>query len=99
MTWKPARGATQSYNRVREQARIQMEGRVTGTVIHELLPVISGFGLTTLREPSAGDIFFDLEGDPFAGEGGLWIASTSYRRIPAQPRNLVGSSEARIWSS
>ena len=71
MTWKPARGAAQSYNRVHEQARIQMEGRVTGTVIHELLPVISGFGLTTLREPSAGDIFFDLEGDPFAGEGGL----------------------------
>lgn len=71
MTWKPERGAALSYNRVREQARIQMEGRVSGTVIHELLPVISGFGLTTLREPSAGDIFFDLEGDPFAGEGGL----------------------------
>jgi uncharacterized protein len=71
LTWKPARGAAQSYNRVREQARIQMEGRVTGTVIHELLPVIAGFGLTALREPSLGDIFFDLEGDPFAGEGGL----------------------------
>jgi predicted RecB family nuclease len=24
-----------------------------------------------LRDPSAGDVFFDLKGDPFAGEGGL----------------------------
>jgi predicted RecB family nuclease len=71
MTWKPTRGAAQSYNRVREQARIQVEGREAGAVLYELLPVVPGFGLATLREPSPGDIFFDLEGDPFAGEGGL----------------------------
>ena len=71
LTWKPARGVAQSYNRVREQARIQVEGREAGTVLHELLPVTPGFGLASLPEPSAGDIFFDLEGDPFAGEGGL----------------------------
>ncbi|MBM6395277.1 TM0106 family RecB-like putative nuclease [Ochrobactrum anthropi] len=69
--WKPTRGAAQSYNRVREQARIQIEGRESGTVVHELLPVTPGFGLANLPEPSPGDIFFDLEGDPFAGEGGL----------------------------
>jgi predicted RecB family nuclease len=68
---EPARGANQSYIRVREQARIQIEGHEAGAVLHELLPVAPGFGLTTLPEPSAGDIFFDLEGDPFAGEGGL----------------------------
>ena len=37
----------------------------------ELFPVETGFGLTRLPEPSNGDIFFDLEGDPFVGEHGL----------------------------
>jgi predicted RecB family nuclease len=71
LTWKPSRGAAQSYCRIREQARIQLEGRRAGRALHELLPVVSGLGLTSLPEPSAGDIFFDLEGDPFAGDGGL----------------------------
>ena len=71
LPWKPARGAAHSYERVREQARIQIKGRAAGTVLHELLPVIPGYGLTSLPEPSAGDVFFDLEGDPFVGEGGL----------------------------
>ncbi|MCJ8205393.1 TM0106 family RecB-like putative nuclease [Pseudomonas sp. RGM2987] len=71
LPWRPSRGAVHSYERVREQARIQVEGREAGSVLHELLPVTEGFGLASLPEPSVGDIFFDLEGDPFAGEGGL----------------------------
>ena len=71
LPWKPARGAAHSYQRVREQARIQLEGREAGAVLHELFPVTPGFGLASLPEPSVGDVFFDLEGDPFAGEGGL----------------------------
>ena len=71
LPWKPARGAAHSYERVREQARIQIYGRVAGSTLHELLPVNPGYGLTILPEPSAGDVFLDLEGDPFAGEGGL----------------------------
>ena len=31
----------------------------------------AGFGLPRLPEPSKGDIFLDLEGDPFSGEHGL----------------------------
>ena len=30
-----------------------------------------GFGLARLPEPSPGDIFLDLEGDPYVGEAGL----------------------------
>ena len=71
LAWKPTRGAAYSYERVREQARIQMEGRAAGAMLHELLPVVPGFGLASLPVPSAGDVFFDLEGDPFAGKGGL----------------------------
>ena len=71
LTWKPDRGAGLAYPRLREQARIQVAGREAEQVLHELLPVVPGFGLALLPEPSPGDIFFDLEGDPFAGEGGL----------------------------
>ena len=69
--WKPERGAVQSYEKVREQARIQVEGRAAGRTIHELLPVVSGFGLTRLPPPSKGDVFLDFEGDPFVSGGGL----------------------------
>jgi predicted RecB family nuclease len=71
LDWKPDRGSAGSYTRVREQARIQVEARESGEPRFELLPLEAGFGLTRLPEPFGGDIFLDLEGDPFAGEQGL----------------------------
>jgi len=71
LQWKPKRGAKESYVRAREQARVQLEGRTEGRPVHEWLRVEDGRGLTLLPEPSPGDVFLDLEGDPFAGEGGL----------------------------
>lgn len=71
LDWKPDRGAADSYVRVREQARIVVEARTAGANKFELLPVEIGFGLTRLPEPSDGDLFLDLEGDPFVGEHGL----------------------------
>ncbi|WP_027571501.1 TM0106 family RecB-like putative nuclease [Bradyrhizobium sp. WSM1743] len=71
LDWKPDRGSTDSYVRIREQARIVVEARTARTGKFELLPVEAGFGLTRLPEPSAGDVFLDLEGDPFVGEHGL----------------------------
>jgi predicted RecB family nuclease len=71
LPWKPDRGAVQSYERAREQARIQVEGRAAGRVLYETIPMLADLGLCRLPEPSGGDIFFDLEGDPFIEEGGL----------------------------
>jgi predicted RecB family nuclease len=71
LNWKPERGAANSYERTREQARVQFQGRTTGKPVYETLSLVPGFGLTSLPLPSAGDIFLDLEGDPFAGERGL----------------------------
>lgn len=71
LPWKPERGSVQAYNRMREQARIQVEARKTGINAFELLAIEPGFGLTRLPEPSAADIFLDLEGDPFVGDQGL----------------------------
>ncbi len=60
-----------AFTRVREQARVQIEGRAAGKLLHELIPdVEDGMGLSRLPAPSPGDLFVDLEGDSFAlGEG------------------------------
>jgi predicted RecB family nuclease len=67
----------QALLRVREQARIQLEGRLEQRMKYELLqpeagqPIDVERGLATLPLPSAGDLFFDIEGDPYAFEDGL----------------------------
>lgn len=71
LPWKPERGLPQSYERSREQARIQLEGRQAAKVLYETLPLAPDAGLHRLPEPSPGDIFLDLEADPFVGEEGL----------------------------
>ena len=38
LPWKPERGAVQSFERIREQARLQMQGRTAGAVVYEPLP-------------------------------------------------------------
>lgn len=71
MKWRPDRGAAKGFEKVREQARIQVAGRDAGKTLYEALPPVAGFGLSRLPEPSPGDIFFDFEGDPFVDHGGL----------------------------
>jgi uncharacterized protein len=68
---EPRRGGREGYERIREQARVQLEGRRTGAPVHELLAPEAGRGLARLPPPDPGDLFLDFEGDPFAGEGGL----------------------------
>jgi predicted RecB family nuclease len=69
--FKPHRGSKESIERVADQARLQLQLRRTGKLVHELLqPVEAGRGLAKLPLPSPGDVFLDLEGDHFAREGG-----------------------------
>lgn len=70
-TFKPRRGALSSYIRIREQARVQVEARSRNQAVFELLqPIEPEKGFCRLPEPSSGDLFLDLEGDPFAGDAG-----------------------------
>lgn len=71
LPWKPQRGSPLSYEKAREQARIQIESRAAGETLYELLPVVQDIGLCLLPEPSDGDIFFDIESDAFVGEHGI----------------------------
>ena len=51
------------------QARLQLASRQTGKHSFEILPASPGRGFALLPAPDGGDIFFDIEGDPLAGEG------------------------------
>ncbi|HEX2672590.1 MAG TPA: TM0106 family RecB-like putative nuclease [Polyangiaceae bacterium] len=61
-----------SLERVREQARLQVAGRGADKPLYELLlDVEPHFGLDQLPLPTGGDLFLDLEGDPFVQGTGL----------------------------
>jgi predicted RecB family nuclease len=86
VTFKPSRGARETYERLGHQARVQHQQRTDGVPVVERLPVTAGEGLNRLPEPSPRDVFLDLEGARFAREGGreflfgLWMpAENAYR--------------------
>lgn len=88
--FKPNRGAMDTYLRVRDQARLQVESRRNGHIAYELTvpappqAAQSGVepadvvGLARLPEPSPGDVFLDLEGDPLASSGGQGETGREY---------------------
>ena len=71
LRWQPGRGAVESYERLREQARVQVADRNSETAIFEPLDPEPGAGLGALPQPSDGDIFLDFEGASSFGPGGL----------------------------
>jgi uncharacterized protein len=61
---RPAAMAPRTYETLRDQAAMQVAARADGHAWKVLEPEPSrGFAL--LPEPSDGDLFFDIEGDPF----------------------------------
>jgi len=51
--------------KLREQAALQRHRRQTGELRHVILPLEPERGFALLPEPSPGDIWLDLEGDPW----------------------------------
>ncbi len=70
LTFKPSRGSKATLERLQDQARLQDLSRQTKRPEFALLPPGVEQGLCRLPEPSNGDVFLDIEGDPFAREGG-----------------------------
>ncbi|HVO37523.1 MAG TPA: TM0106 family RecB-like putative nuclease [Spirochaetia bacterium] len=68
---KPRRGNPEAFARAHGQARVQLDGRRAAEPRYELLPPEPGLGFHRLPEPDEGDIFLDIESDPFAGDGGM----------------------------
>jgi predicted RecB family nuclease len=58
--------------RIREQARLQVQGREEGRLIYELVDgVEDSNGLATLPSPSSADMSLDLESNPYVLDQGL----------------------------
>ena len=71
LPFSPRRGSIATLEAAREQARVQLEGRVRARPYYELLPLEEGRGLAQLPEPSPGDVFFDIEGARYVGLQGF----------------------------
>lgn len=72
---------------LQRQASLQVESRQSGRPVHRHLPPQRAAGYALLPDPSPGDVFFDLEGDPFIGAGGIeylwgwWTAEEGYECV------------------
>ena len=71
LPFSPKRGSAAALEFAREQAHVQLQGRIRKQPYHELLPLEAGRGLAQLPEPSPGDVFFDIEGARYVGLQGL----------------------------
>ena len=87
---EPVRGiGLSTLDRLRSQARLQVRARELpeGTPLpYQLIVPEPERGLEALPAPSEGDLFFDMEGDPYVAEGGLeylfgvgWIDQGEFR--------------------
>ena len=69
---RPSNMHERTFDALREQAALQLSHRRTGEHVTRLLPPEPGRGFALLPPPSPGDLFFDIEGDPFwAADRGL----------------------------
>jgi predicted RecB family nuclease len=57
--------AQHTFDRLRDQANLQHVNRMTGRLDWHSIDTDPGCGFEALPPPSPGDLFFDIEGDPF----------------------------------
>jgi predicted RecB family nuclease len=76
----------ETLGRIRNQARLQLETRTSGSRKVELLEADDdGRGFTRLPRPSPYDLFFDMEGDPYEDNGLEYLFGIYYFE-DGQPR-------------
>jgi uncharacterized protein len=95
-TTKVPRVYRDTLTKLRRQAALQLHERTTGRQKYELLEHRDGYGFGLLPPPAQGDLYFDIEGDPYIGDKGLeylfgigWIGergSEQYRAFWAHDR-------------
>ncbi|MEJ1238670.1 TM0106 family RecB-like putative nuclease [Chryseolinea sp. T2] len=67
----PLQGNLEALLRRKTQAELQYKARIAKELLEKDLPIESGRGLFRLPLPNEGDVYFDIEGDPFFDAGGL----------------------------
>ncbi len=85
-----------TFERLRRQARLQVQGREGRRHRYEILAPEPASGFALLPAPAPGDVFFDMEGDPLYEPGrsleylfGLWMPGEDplYRAFWASDRD------------
>ena len=66
---RPVRIGEHTFQTLRHQAELQVHERETGQEKCDVLPPEDGRGFERLPLPNEGDMFFDMEGDPFFQDG------------------------------
>ena len=70
--FEPTKGVKETYNKLREQARLQNKSRHSGNEpIYETLEIEEDKGLNKLPKPSENDVYLDFEGDRMVEPDGL----------------------------
>jgi uncharacterized protein len=75
------------FTLLRHQAELQVTSRTTRSPTHRHLQPERAAGYARVPQPSPGDVFFDLEGDPYVGEGGIeylwgwWSQAAGYEHV------------------
>lgn len=98
------RMAPETQERLRTQAKLQMARRAGGPPGFELRDFVPGKGFGLLPEPDEGDIFYDIEGDPYHEGGleylhGLWYRDAGewiFRAFWAHDREAEGRAVADL---
>ena len=90
----------EAYSRLHLQARLQVDAERDGQLRYELLEprkdeagTFAVEGLAALPQPSPADLFFDIEGDPFALDGGVEYLFGIFERGDQEAENYH-----RFWS-
>ncbi len=78
---RPKRIGSGTFAALRAQAHLQTVERTTGELRYELLEAEEGCGFAQLPAPSEGDVFFDMEGDPFFDDGLEYLFGCVYFNI------------------
>ena len=98
---RPLKMGVATFSRLRRQARLQVEARIHKSLPYELLAFEKNRGLGALPPPAAGDLFLDLEGDPFVGDTGLeylfglgWIEGGEFCFKPWWAHDSVAEKKA-----
>lgn len=74
-----AKISPETLGRIRNQARLQLEARTSGLRKVELLQAEGeARGFARLSLPSVGDLFFDMEGDPYEEKGLEYLFGVYY---------------------
>ncbi|MDP8942610.1 MAG: TM0106 family RecB-like putative nuclease [Actinomycetota bacterium] len=83
---RPPRIGADTFETLRGQASLQVAQRQTGEHRYELLAPEPGRGLARLPAPSPGDLFFDMEGDPFFDDGLEYLFGATWIEDGGEPR-------------